>query len=103
MTNFGDGAGLRGSQADRGHGSSTVADLAHADVRDRFSEYLDADERLSELERARLEGHLAGCESCRAFLATLRATRDLLRSLPVRQAPRAAKARLLDALPPTRE
>lgn len=41
-----------------------------------MSDYLDG--RLSPRDRARLEGHLAGCPHCSEYLAQLRVTIDAL-------------------------
>jgi hypothetical protein len=46
------------------------------------------DGRLPAAESARLEAHLASCESCRRHLAELRAVVEGLRSLPAAPAPR---------------
>jgi anti-sigma factor RsiW len=62
-----------------------VADVAHGVVRSRMSEYLA--DTLSTDERARIDGHVASCRDCAAYLATLRATVDLIGALPARQAP----------------
>ena len=52
----------------------------HARLQRLLSAYLDGE--VSDSERAGVDTHLAGCESCRSELATLRATVDLLGSLP---------------------
>jgi anti-sigma factor RsiW len=53
-----------------------------------LSSYLDGQLKLSDAERARLEARLASDASLRAVLEDLRATRGLLRKLPMRKAPR---------------
>jgi hypothetical protein len=45
------------------------------------------DHELSDGDRARVEEHLAGCEACRAELAELRRTTELVASLPRHEAP----------------
>jgi hypothetical protein len=62
-----------------------VADVAHGVVRSRMSEYLGG--TLTSDERARIDGHVAACRDCAAYLATLRVTVDLVSTLPARQAP----------------
>ena len=49
-----------------------VAELTHEMVRDQLSEYLD--DALGEAARRRIDGHLAGCPPCAAYLDTLRVT-----------------------------
>ena len=46
------------------------------------------DEPLSELERAKLDAHLAVCEACAAFSREATAFTALLRAAPLEQAPR---------------
>jgi anti-sigma factor RsiW len=58
----------------------SVAEVKHDLIRDQLSEYLD--NSLPARERERLDGHLAGCRTCRAYLATLRATTEALGQLP---------------------
>lgn len=55
------------------------------DVRDNLSAYLDGE--LARPEAAAVESHLAGCESCRAELASLRSLTETLHALPRRPAP----------------
>jgi anti-sigma factor RsiW len=76
------------------HGSVGVADLTHADVRASLSDYLD--DALAQNDRRRLEGHLAACRACSAYLATLRATVQATQQLPTPKAPAQARARILD-------
>jgi hypothetical protein len=70
-----------------------VADVAHGVVRSRLSEYLAG--TLAADERSRIDVHVAACRDCAAYLATLRATVDLVASLPVRQAPARAREAIL--------
>lgn len=51
-----------------------------------LSSYLDGE--LSSQEKGRFEAHLDTCEQCKEELATLRATVDLLRKVPVVSPPR---------------
>lgn len=55
-------------------------------VHEYLSEYLDGG--LSAAERAEVEAHLAGCPRCRADLASLRLTVQLVRQLPLQPVPR---------------
>jgi hypothetical protein len=57
--------------------------MIHAYFRRRLSQHLDGS--LAAPARARVERHLAGCESCRRELAELRGTVSLLRSLAVEE------------------
>lgn len=52
----------------------------HARLQDLLSVYIDG--QVNGSERAKVEAHLDGCEACRSELTTLRATVDLLASLP---------------------
>ena len=52
----------------------------HAGLRRLLSTYVDGS--ASESERAKVEAHLAGCEACRVEADSLRATIELLASLP---------------------
>ncbi|MDA1347789.1 MAG: zf-HC2 domain-containing protein, partial [Chloroflexi bacterium] len=52
----------------------------HARLQGLLSAYIDG--QVNDSERARVEAHLDGCEACRSELTTLRATVDLLTSLP---------------------
>ena len=52
----------------------------HARLQGLLSVYIDG--QVNDSERARVEAHLDGCEACRSELTTLRATVDLLASLP---------------------
>ena len=48
------------------------------EVRAASSDYIDAD--LGERQRARIDSHLEKCPLCRAFVNTMRATVNLLKS-----------------------
>jgi anti-sigma factor RsiW len=73
--------------------SVETAELTHEDVRGQLSEFL-ADE-LDEAEANRVTAHLAQCPPCARYLTTLRATVDLLGTLPTRPAPDSLRQRLL--------
>ncbi len=57
----------------------------HAQVRRLSSDYIDCE--LDQEAVNTVEGHLAWCPPCEAFIATLRATVGLLGSSEMRQAP----------------
>jgi len=76
------------------HGSVGVAELTHAEVRDRLSDLLDGG--LSESDRRGVEGHLAACRDCSAYRATLNATVDATARLPRPVAPRGSRAKILE-------
>ena len=71
-------------------GGVGVAELTHAALRGQFSEYLDGS--LDTGDRRRVEGHVAECRDCSAYLDTLHRTVELLGQLPARPAPPEAKA-----------
>ena len=71
-----------------------VAELTHELVRQQLSEYLD--DGLGESARRRIDGHLATCPPCAAYLATLRAAVRGVQKLPAPKAPRGAAARIID-------
>jgi len=75
-------------------GGVGVADLTHEDVRQRLSEYLD--NSLGETERRRIDGHLARCRPCTAYLNTLRTTVRALGLLPAPKAPTKARTEILE-------
>lgn len=70
-----------------------VAEITHEDVRGLLSDYLD--DSLPVQSQDRIAAHLSQCRSCRAFLNTLRATRDLVAGLPRQPAPDTARRRVL--------
>ena len=76
------------------HGSVGVAELTHAEVRDRLSDLVDG--TLSDPDRRRVEGHLAACRTCAAFHATLKATVHATQQLPAPTAPSGSRSRILD-------
>ena len=61
----------------------------HQRFLDKLSEYLD--DRLDAEERARIEGHLEGCDQCRQELESLRETIGLLRRVSLVEPPRSFK------------
>jgi anti-sigma factor RsiW len=71
-----------------------VVERDHTAIRDWLSEYLDGS--LPESDRSTVEDHLRGCGSCRAYEATLDATRRAVQALPREQASASAKQRLLE-------
>jgi len=71
-----------------------VAELTHDLVRGQFSDYLSG--ALGEVARRRVDGHLAVCPPCAAFLDTLRVTVRALGQLPASKAPTGARARILE-------
>ena len=72
-----------------------IAELTHTDVRNSLSDYLD--NSLTPSERRRIDGHLAACRSCAAFLATLRSTVRVAETLPRPVVPARVRAKILDA------
>ncbi|MBI4305407.1 MAG: zf-HC2 domain-containing protein [Chloroflexi bacterium] len=62
------------------------------EVHDHASDYLDGDATPSLAERIRL--HLAECQDCNGFVATLRATVAALRNLPVKTPPESTVERV---------
>lgn len=71
-----------------------VAELTHELVRQQLSDYLD--DALGESARRRIDGHLATCQPCAAYLGTLRVTVRGLQQLPAAKAPRGAAARIVE-------
>jgi anti-sigma factor RsiW len=60
-----------------------------------ITDYLE--DRLSPIDRARFEGHLAECEACRAYVEQFRQTIRVLGRLPEESLSPAARSALLDA------
>jgi anti-sigma factor RsiW len=75
-------------------GSVGVAELTHEIVRGLLSDYLD--DALDESDRRRIDGHLAGCPPCVAYLHTLRTTVQAVGRLPAPKAPHGARARIVE-------
>jgi hypothetical protein len=75
-------------------GSTGVAELTHDLVRGQLTEYLD--DELGENDRRRVDGHLAICPPCSAYLHTLRTTVRELGKLPAPMAPTDAKRRIIE-------
>lgn len=70
-----------------------VAEVTHADVRERSSDYLDG--ALPVQSHEFISAHLNECRPCDAFVETMRATRNLTARLPRVPAPAPVKRRLL--------
>ena len=66
------------------------------EVRAGASDFLDGD--MGRRESARIAAHLEKCGLCRAFVNTLRATVNLLRSTPTSEPPEGFKQRIRDRL-----
>jgi len=60
-----------------------------------MTDYLDG--ALSTEDRARFEEHIAGCDGCRAYLAQLRITREVVGRLAAESIPKAVEDDLLKA------
>jgi anti-sigma factor RsiW len=60
-----------------------------------MTEYLDG--TLSAQDRARFEDHLTGCDGCRAYLAQLRTTREVVGRLADEPIPKAIEDELVKA------
>ena len=71
-----------------------IAELTHELVREQLSEYLDGG--LGDAARHRIDGHLATCRPCTAYLHTLRVTARGVQQLPAAKAPRGAAARIVE-------
>ena len=72
----------------------------HSAIREEFSEYLDG--RLSPQRRGRVETHLARCQACREDLEAVRATVELVRSLPQAPVPRSFRISAAQVAQPAR-
>jgi anti-sigma factor RsiW len=73
--------------------SVEIAELTHDEIRGQLSEYLA--DALDEAQTSRIAAHLRQCAACAAYLATLRATVNLLGALPTKTAPESLRRRLL--------
>lgn len=65
-------------------------------VRDLSSDYIDEELNPDMVEKVRT--HLGWCAPCRAFVRTLRATVELLRASPKREAPDSLRDQLRETL-----
>lgn len=74
---------------------SDLPELPCRELVELITDYLE--DRLSPVDRARFEAHLAGCEACRTYLEQFRQTIRLLGRLPEESLSREAKSTLLDA------
>ncbi len=66
------------------------------EVRDLSSDYID--DELDSASRSRIREHIGRCGPCNAFVNTLRATVNLLRSTPKSDAPDGFRERVSDAI-----
>ena len=60
-----------------------------------MTDYLDG--ALAAEARARFEEHIAGCDGCRAYLAQLKATREVVGRLAEESVPKAVEDELVKA------
>jgi anti-sigma factor RsiW len=60
-----------------------------------MTDYLEG--RLPAADRARFEDHIAGCDGCRAYLAQLRTTRDVLGRIADEPMPATVERELIEA------
>ena len=72
-----------------------LPELPCRDLVELVTEYLE--DRLSPLDRARFDAHLAECDACRAFLDQFRQTIRTLGRLPEESLSPEARATLLQA------
>ena len=72
-----------------------LPELACRELVELVTDYLE--DRLSPVDRARFETHLAACEACRAFLDQYLRTVHVLGHLPEESLSPEARAALLDA------
>lgn len=93
MTLF-DGEVATAAQPRQSGTAASVAEVTHRAIREQLSEYLD--KTLEPRDRERVDAHLAGCQACRAYLGTLRATTEALAQLPRVAAPDGVRQRLLN-------
>ena len=74
---------------------SDLPELPCRELVELITDYLE--DRLSPVDRARLEAHLAGCEACRTYLEQFRQTIRVLGRLPEESLSPEARGALLDA------
>ena len=67
------------------------------EVRELSSEYIDGE--LDQDAQEKITSHIGWCVPCNAFVNTLRATVDLLRGMPRRQASSDLRKRIRDNMP----
>jgi anti-sigma factor RsiW len=60
-----------------------------------MTDYLEGN--LSARDRARFEEHIAGCDGCRAYLAQLRTTRDVVGRIADEPMPASVERELIEA------
>ena len=66
------------------------------EVRAASSDYIDAD--IGERQRARIDSHLEKCPLCRAFINTMRATVNLLKSALASEPPEGFRQRVKERI-----
>ena len=66
------------------------------EVRERSSDLIDGD--IDEPSEQRIKGHIGRCGPCNAFMNTLRATVNLLRSSPRKEPSEGFQARVLESI-----
>lgn len=66
------------------------------EVRQLSSDYIDGDLRDADVKR--VNRHLEWCPPCNAFIETLRATVNMLRNTPKREAPEDFRQRVREAI-----
>ena len=71
-------------------------DLDCQDVKELSSDYIDGD--LEDAKASHVSRHLGWCAPCNAFVNTLRATVELLRAMPKRDAPDGFRDRVRENL-----
>ena len=76
--------------------TANVAELPCRELVELVTDYLEG--RLSELDRARFEAHLADCEFCESYLEQMRQTIHVLGRLPEESLSLEARAALIAAL-----
>ena len=76
--------------------SRNDADTDCQEVRDLSSDYID--DELDRASRGRVSEHIGRCGPCNAFINTLRATINMLRSTPRHDAPEGFPDRVRDAV-----
>ncbi len=71
-------------------------DLECDDIQELGSDYID--EELNSKVAEKVRGHISWCGPCNAFMSTLRATVDILRASPKKDAPAGFKDRVRQSL-----
>ena len=81
----------------RKDGAEDGTDPGCIEVRERSSEYIDGE--LDQTADAKISDHIGWCKPCNAFVSTLRATIELLRTTPKKTAPRDFRQRIRESIP----